>query len=203
MPTRLHRRSRKAPVIARRGKGKRPAVFLDRDGVLNRSLIRDGKPYAPRRLEDFRLLPGAARAVADLKAAGFVVVVVTNQPDVGHGLIAPETLEAMHARLRVAAPVDAILVCTHRQDEGCFCRKPKPGLIERAIRRFGIARKASYMVGDRWNDVVAGSAAGLYTIFLDRGYTEGLVEAPDLAVKSLSEAILCILGRHRHGKENT
>ena len=170
--------------------------------MLNRALVRDGKPYAPRRLEDFRLLPGAARAVMDLKAAGFVVVVVTNQPDVGHGLVAPETLEAMHARLRVAAPVDAILVCTHRQDEGCSCRKPKPGLIDRAIRRFGIAREASYMVGDRWNDVVAGRAAGLYTIFLDRGYTEVLVEAPDLAVKSLSEATLCILRRHRRGKGN-
>ncbi len=203
MPKRLRQKSRKAPAIVRREKGKRPAVFLDRDGVLNRALIRDGKPYAPRRLEDFRLLPGAGRAVTDLKTAGFVVVVVTNQPDVGHGLIAPETLEAMHAKLRVAAPVDAILVCTHRQNEGCACRKPKPGLIERAIRRFGIAREASYMVGDRWNDTVAGKAAGLYTIFLDRGYTEVLVEAPDLAVKSLSEATLCILGRHRRGKRDS
>jgi D-glycero-D-manno-heptose 1,7-bisphosphate phosphatase len=203
MPTRLRRKTRRAAALASRGKGNRPAVFLDRDGVLNRSLVRNGKPYAPRRLEDFRLLPGAARAVMDLKAAGFVVVVVTNQPDVGHGLIAPETLEAMHRRLRVAAPVDAILVCAHRQDEGCSCRKPKPGLIERAIRRFSIARKASYIVGDRWNDVVAGRAAGLYTVFLDRGYTEVLVEAPDLAVKSLSKAASCILGRHRRGKGNT
>jgi D-glycero-D-manno-heptose 1,7-bisphosphate phosphatase len=171
--------------------------------VLNRSLTREGKPYAPRRLADFRLLPGAARAVTDLKAAGFVVVVVTNQPDVGHGLITPETLEAMHAKLRVAAPVDAILTCTHRQDEGCSCRKPKPGLIELAIKRFGIARNASYMVGDRRNDVVAGKAAGLYTIFLDRGYTEVPIEAPDLVVKSVSEATLRILERRRRGKENT
>ena len=175
----------------------RPAVFLDRDGVLNRAVVRDGKPYAPRRLEDFCLLPGAAQVVTDLKAAGFIVVVITNQPDVGHGLITLATLEAMHAKLRVAAPIDAILACTHRQDEGCACRKPKPGLIERAIRQFGIAREASYMVGDRWNDVVVGRTAGLYTIFLDRGYTEVLVEAPDLAVKSLSKARLFILERHR------
>lgn len=200
MSTRLRRKPRKAPAVARRGK--RPAVFLDRDGVLNRSEVRDGKPYAPRRLEDFRLLPGAARAVTELKAAGFVVVVVTNQPDVGHGLIAPETLEAMHARLRAVAPVDAVLVCPHRQDEDCACRKPKPSLIERAIRRFNIARELSYMVGDRWNDVVAGKAAGLYTFFLDRGYAERLVEVPDSTVKSLSEATMCILSQRRRYKGN-
>jgi D-glycero-D-manno-heptose 1,7-bisphosphate phosphatase len=191
---------RELPIVA--GRGNRPAVFLDRDGVLTRSQTRGGKPYAPRRLKDFRLLAGATRAVTNLKTAGFVVVVVTNQPDVGHGLVTPETLKAMHARLREAAPIDAVLVCTHRQDEECACRKPKPGLIERAIGRFGIAREASYMVGDRWSDVVAGRAAGLYTIFIERGYAEALVEAPDAVVKSLSAATLHILGRRR-GRRNT
>jgi D-glycero-D-manno-heptose 1,7-bisphosphate phosphatase len=183
-------------------KKKRRAVFLDRDGVLNRSPVRNGKSFAPRRLDEFRLLPGAARAVADLKAAGFMVVVVTNQPDIGHGLLKPETLDAMHERLRAVAPVDEIYSCPHRQRDGCACRKPKPGMIERAIRRFGIAREGSYMVGDRWVDVVAGRAAGLYTIFVDRRYRETLVEPPDSTVKSLPEAASRILDHRRRGKKN-
>src|SRR5262245_30660897 len=148
--TGLRQRSRRMVSLAH--SRKRLAVFLDRDGVLNRSWIREGKPYAPRHLKDFRLLRGAARAVKNLKAAGFVVLVVTNQPDVGHGLITCEILEAMHAKLRAATLIDAVLVCTHRQNDVCDCRKPKTGLIEQAIGRFGIAREGSYMVGDRWSD---------------------------------------------------
>ncbi len=192
---------RELPTGARRGK--RPAVFLDRDGVLNRSQTRDGKPYAPRRLKDFHLLPGVTRAVTNLKTAGFLVIVVTNQPDVGRGLVTPETLNAMHEKLREATPIDAVLVCTHRKDEGCACRKPKSGLIEQAIGRFKIARDASYMVGDRWSDVVAGRAADLYTILIERGYAETLVEEPDAAVKSLSAATSHILGRRPRGRRNT
>lgn len=201
MSKRPRPKSRKAPGRIRGRSKRRPAVFLDRDGVLVRTVVRKGKPHAARRLEDFRLLPGAARSVTKLKQAGFIVVVVTNQPDIGHGLIAPGTLDAMHTKLRASVPVDGIMVCPHRQDEGCSCRKPKPGMIERAIRRFGVAREASYMVGDRWNDIVAGRAAGLYTIFLDRGYAEPLEKAPDLATSSISPAISHIL-RHRRGKGN-
>jgi D-glycero-D-manno-heptose 1,7-bisphosphate phosphatase len=187
--------------MATRTRAYRRAVFLDRDGVVNRSDVKKGKPYAPRRLSDFRLLPGVARAVADLKAAGFIIVVVTNQPDVGHGLISRETLDSMHEKLRAKVPVDGIMVCRHRQDEGCSCRKPKPGLIRQAMRRWGINATGSYMVGDRWNDVVAGHAAGLYTIFVDRGYAEGPKIQPDLTVRSLRQAASIILTRGRHGEK--
>jgi len=175
------------------GGDQRKAVFLDRDGVINESPVHGGKPYAPRLLSDFRLFPGVAEAVADLKNAGFIVIVVTNQPDVGHGLIEQGTLEAMHNKLRADVPVDEILVCPHRQDAGCDCRKPKPGLILDAMQRWKITAAGSYMVGDRWNDVVAGKAAGLYTIFLDRGYSEKLTTPPDLTVRSLREAASNIL----------
>jgi D-glycero-D-manno-heptose 1,7-bisphosphate phosphatase len=173
----------------------RRAVFLDRDGVLNRSLVRNGKPIAPRRLAEFRLLPGASAAVARVKAAGFLAIVVTNQPDVGHGLIPAQELADMHARLSEKVPVDAILVCPHRQDAGCSCRKPKPGLIRRAMRRWRADPARSYMVGDRWSDIVAGRAAGLYTVFVDRGYSEVLTERPDVTVRSLREAVSHILTR--------
>ena len=169
------------------------AVFLDRDGVINRSTVKAGKPYAPRRLSEFRLLPGVPQAVADLKAAGFLVIVVTNQPDVGHGLIARQTLDAMHARLRAKVAVDGIMVCPHKQDAGCTCRKPKPGLIRKAMRQYGIEPSLSYMVGDRGSDVVAGHAAGLYTILIDRGYAETITSAPEFAARSLRKAAMHII----------
>ena len=176
------------------GKGaKRHAVFLDRDGVINRSHVRNGKPYAPRTLAEFRLLPGVTGAVAELKAAGYLVIVVTNQPDVGHGLISPATLDAMHARLRRTVAVDDIYVCPHRQDERCSCRKPKPGLLRRAMARWGVEPAGSIMIGDRWNDVVAGKKAGLYTAFIDRNYAEALVEEPDVTARSLPHAVAQIL----------
>jgi D-glycero-D-manno-heptose 1,7-bisphosphate phosphatase len=179
---------------ARTGR-KRRAVFLDRDGVINRSLVRNGKPYAPRTVAEFRLLPGVAEAVAELRAARYLVIVVTNQPDVGHGLISWATLDAMHALLRQKVAVDDVYVCPHRQDEGCACRKPKPGLLRRAMARWGVEPAGSIMIGDRWNDVVAGKKAGLYTAFIDRKYAEALVEEPDVIARSLPHAVAQILTR--------
>jgi D-glycero-D-manno-heptose 1,7-bisphosphate phosphatase len=186
--------SRTATVSPMRGDGHR-AVFLDRDGVLNRALVRNRRPYAPRHLGEFRLLPGTAEAVRELKSVGFLIIVVTNQPDVGHGLTTPQTLAAMHARLSERLPVDAILVCPHRQDAGCACRKPRPGMIHHAQTDWGIDVTRSYLVGDRSTDIVAGRAAGLYTVFLDRGYAEPLLEPPDAKVGSLRQAVRQILAR--------
>lgn len=166
----------------------RRAVFLDRDGVINRCEVRGGKPYAPRRLADFRFLPGVLPAVRALKNANFLVVVVTNQPDIGNGLVDAATVEAMHEKLRMRLPVDDIKVCPHRQDEGCDCRKPKPGLLIEAARQWDIDLKKSFMVGDRWSDVIAGQAVGCYTIFVNRGYQEPRVSAPDAYSLSLPEA---------------
>jgi D-glycero-D-manno-heptose 1,7-bisphosphate phosphatase len=166
------------------------AVFLDRDGVITRNVLRDGKPTAPRVLAEFRLLPGAAAAVRSLRNAGFLVVVVTNQPDIGNGNAAAETVAAMHERLRQTLSPDAIEVCPHRQDEGCDCRKPQPGMLLRAARRLGIDLGRSFMVGDRWSDEVAGRTAGCYTLLVARGKVEA---APDAIVGSLPEAVAKIL----------
>jgi D-glycero-D-manno-heptose 1,7-bisphosphate phosphatase len=171
----------------------RRAIFLDRDGVLNWTRVQDGKPYAPRSLAEFRLLPGVTDAVARLKAAGYMVIVVTNQPDVGHGLISQPTLDAMHGRLQERMPIDHIMVCPHRQDEGCDCRKPKPGMILQAIERWGIDPAGSIMIGDRANDVIAGKRAGLYTAFIDRHYAESVAVEPDLTARSLPHAVTQIL----------
>lgn len=172
---------------------RRAAVFLDRDGVINRSLVRDGKPYAPRRLTDFRLLPGVARAVAGLRAAGFMIVVVTNQPDIGNGLVDAATVDAMHARLRAKISVDSLMVCPHRQDAGCACRKPRAGMLRAAARRLKIDPRKSFMVGDRWHDILAGRRFGCYTICLDRGYRESSQIGADATVGSLPAAARHIL----------
>src|SRR5436190_24226645 len=109
--------------------GGRKAVFLDRDGVLVIPKFRDGRSFAPRTLDEFRFYPDAQGAVGRLKAAGLVLIVVSNQPDVGHGLISPETLAEMDRRLLAEFPLDAVQNCIHRQNDVCSCRKPKPGLL--------------------------------------------------------------------------
>lgn len=169
------------------------AVFLDRDGVLNLSEVREGKPYAPRQIDDFQLYPEAALALRRLKAAGFALIVVTNQPDIASRRVTAEAVEAMHQRLRAALPVDEVVLCPHGQDEGCACRKPRPGMLTEAARRHHIDLAASVMVGDRASDVEAGRAAGCRTIFIDRAYGEPAPAAPDRVVRSLTEAVDAIL----------
>jgi len=163
------------------------AVFLDRDGVLNRAIVRDGRPYAPRRLEDFIILPEAPGAVSRLKLAGYLTIVVTNQKDVGAGLVAMEVVESMHDALRAAMPIDDVRVCTCVDE--CPCYKPNPGMLVDAAKDWNIDLAASVMIGDRWRDVVAGRNAGCRTIFIDRGYAESLPFGPDLVVPNIADAV--------------
>ncbi len=184
-----------ATANRRTEQGGRAAVFLDRDGVLVRSEVRDGKPYAVRRLEDFRLLPGAGDAVRALRDRGFLIVVVTNQPDIGNGLVAAEVVGGMHDMLRKKLPIDSIELCPHRRSDGCGCRKPKAGMLTAAAARFSIDFSASFMVGDRCSDIVAGQSVGCYTLFVDRGYDRCTDVKPDAVVRSLRQAAQHILSR--------
>jgi D-glycero-D-manno-heptose 1,7-bisphosphate phosphatase len=173
------------------------AVFLDRDGVLNRPVVRDGRPFPPARIEEFELYSDAVTACAQLKAAGFLLVVVTNQPDVGRGTLSRETVEAMHAKLREAIPsLDAIEVCFHAgtaHGEPCECRKPRPGMLLRAAAVLDIDLRESFLIGDRWRDVDCAQAAGCRAVFIDHGYREALRETPEFTVANLSEAVSTIL----------
>ncbi|MEO7145005.1 MAG: HAD-IIIA family hydrolase, partial [Bryobacteraceae bacterium] len=108
------------------------AVFLDRDGVLNRAVLRDGKPYPPASVDELEILPDAAEALGRLKQAGFLLLVVTNQPDVARGAQTRAAVEAMHAALARALPIDGFFVCYHDDADGCDCRKPRPGLLLQA-----------------------------------------------------------------------
>jgi D-glycero-D-manno-heptose 1,7-bisphosphate phosphatase len=167
------------------------AVFLDRDGVLSRPILRDGRGYAPCRVEDFELLPNIGKAVRRLKKAGYPVIVVTNQKDVGRGLISEATLEKMHARLREVAPVDEILTCTCIDD--CPCYKPNPGMLESAAAQHELDLMKCVIVGDTWRDIGAGRAVGAKTILIDWGYTNQPYIEPDHTVANLSEAVSLIL----------
>jgi D-glycero-D-manno-heptose 1,7-bisphosphate phosphatase len=170
------------------------AVFLDRDGVINEAILRDGRPYPPASVEELRLVPDAARALAQLKAAGFELIVVTNQPDVARGTRSKSAVEAMNAALSATLPIDEFCVCFHDDTEPCNCRKPKPGLLQDAALRRGIDLQRSFMIGDRWRDIDAGAAAGCRTILIDHQYRERAPDhLPDCRVPSLSAAISWIL----------
>lgn len=171
------------------------AVFLDRDGIINRAVVRDGKPYPPATVEEFELLPGVEGAIHALREAQFLVIVVTNQPDVATGVQRRQVVEAMHDKLRAAGLCDGIKVCYHTDSDGCDCRKPKPGMLIEAAREWQIDLAQSFMVGDRWRDVAAGKAAGCYTFFVDCEYRERRADSPDAVVGSLEEAGRFILQR--------
>lgn len=173
------------------------AVFLDRDGVLNRPVVRAGRPYPPASPSEFELYPDVVEAAVRLKAAGFLLVVVTNQPDVGRGTQTRTNVEAIHHELQTALPcLDRIEVCYHagaEHGESCDCRKPHPGMVLRAATELGINLAASYLIGDRWRDVDCAHAAGCRAIFIDRGYAEPLRATPDFTVGSFAEAAEVVL----------
>jgi D-glycero-D-manno-heptose 1,7-bisphosphate phosphatase len=171
------------------------AVFLDRDGVINRALERDGMPYPPASIEEFEILPEVPGACRSLKEAGYLLVVATNQPDVGRGTVSRDVVEKIHARMIEVLPIDWVEVCYHagRGEPPCQCRKPRPGMLLDAAERFGIDLAKSWMVGDRWRDIDCGHAAGCQTIFIDRGYSETLREQPHHRARDLAEAAGIIL----------
>ena len=167
---------------------KQKAVFFDRDGVLSQVFFRDGKPVAPLDPKDFKLVPDAESCVKNLSAAGYVLVVVTNQPDVVRGWLAPEALEAMNAMLlrKLGGPagIRSIYICPHDNQDNCSCRKPKPGLLLKGAEEWNIDLGASFMIGDRKVDVDAGKAAGCKTLLIEADYNRGVqadFNAPDLS----------------------
>ena len=172
----------------------RRAVFLDRDGVINKSLIRNGRPYAPTALTDFEILPGVAGALLKLRRAGYLNIVVTNQPDIKTGKQSPEILQLMHERLAKELALDDIQCCPHTDEDQCTCRKPHPGMLLGAAERLQIDLSASWMIGDRWRDIAAGQAAGCHCCFIDHGYVERQPEPPFSRAASLPEAVDEIVG---------
>jgi D-glycero-D-manno-heptose 1,7-bisphosphate phosphatase len=167
----------------------RPAVFLDRDGVLIEAVVIDGTPHPPPSVAEVRVIGSAVEACRRLRQAGFALVVATNQPDVARGTETVEGVRAINDVIREQIEIDEFVECIHDDADNCDCRKPKPGMLVAAAQRLGLDLTRSYMVGDRWKDVEAGRRAGCATVFVDRGYTERQPDQPDVVVAELAEAV--------------
>ena len=177
--------------------GDKRAVFFDRDGVLNEAVVRGGKPYPPADLDSVRLVEGAQEGCRLLKDAGFLLIGVTNQPDVARGTTRKDVVERINEHIRARVGLDEFRVCYHDDADRCHCRKPEPGLLLDASADWGIDLSRSFMVGDRWKDVRAGARAGCRTVFFDRGYDEQLRDTPDMTVSCFEDAVSWILERSR------
>jgi D-glycero-D-manno-heptose 1,7-bisphosphate phosphatase len=171
----------------------RRAVFLDRDGVLNRSLIRDGRPFSPSGLNEVEVPWGVPEACDRLRRNGFLLVVVTNQPDVARGRVTRKSVEEINDFLCSRIRVDDLRVCYHDDVDGCDCRKPKPGMLLAAAMDWRIELRQSFMVGDRWRDIEAGRRAGCKTVFINYHYAEQHPSQADFETDSLSAAADWIL----------
>jgi D-glycero-D-manno-heptose 1,7-bisphosphate phosphatase len=173
----------------------RRAVFLDRDGVLNRAVVRNGRPYPPDSLEAFEILPGVPDAVTRLHDAGYLLIGATNQPDVARGTQRREVVEAMNSLLVEKMPISEIFVCYEDGDD-CPRRKPNPGLLLEAAEIYRIKLAASFMIGDRWRDIEAGRRAGCRTVFIDLGYDEPRPDPDaDFVAADLPQAVDWILAQ--------
>jgi D-glycero-D-manno-heptose 1,7-bisphosphate phosphatase len=169
------------------------AVFLDRDGVINIAFKLKGVPVPPRSINDLQILDGVKEAIKLLNARNFMVVVVTNQPDVARGIVTQESVETINLHLRNELLIKHFYTCFHDDQQGCDCRKPKPGLLQKAAQDLGIDLHRSYIVGDRWRDIAAGQAAGCECYFIDYEYSETSPQLPFTKVSSLIEATYSIL----------
>ena len=171
-----------------------PAVFLDRDGVIVIPEFREGRSFAPTRLENFHIYSSAAPSLNALREAGFLTVVVTNQPDVGRGIISEKVISAMHNKLSSELAINRIEMCTHISQDNCDCRKPQWGMLRNAASELDILLDQSFMIGDRKSDVDAGNSAGCKTIFIDHNYTaEQKPLDADWTTQSIEQAVACIL----------
>lgn len=177
------------------------AVFLDRDGVLNEVIVRDGKAYSPPSLAELVIVSDAADALARLRRHRFRLVMVTNQPDIVRGNISREEVMRMNDYLCSQLPIDAVEICEHDDADNCDCRKPKPGMLIRAAIRDDIVLSASFMIGDRWRDIEAGHRAGCRAILIGDGYPNELKASPDIAVANLTEAAEWILAQSAEPRE--
>jgi D-glycero-D-manno-heptose 1,7-bisphosphate phosphatase len=174
------------------------AVFVDRDGVLNAARVESGRPHPPASAADLTFLPGVRERLAELKRLGFVIVCVTNQPDVARRRITRAAVDQINAQVRAEMPLDDLLVCYHDDRDRCECRKPRPGLLLEAASRLGIDLGSSYMIGDRWKDVACGAAAGCTSVFVDYGYAESYQgPAPAHVSATAAEALDYVLTKER------
>ena len=172
----------------------RRAIFLDRDGVINKTIIREGKPYSPGDLSQVEILDGVSEALEKFRRLDFELIVVTNQPNISRGIDKPEFTKDVHKYLQSNLALENFYVCPHDDLDKCECRKPMPGLLKIASKELDVSLHHSYMIGDRWKDIEAGQEAGCGCFFIDYGYAEKQPKRPYVLVRSLLEAAIIIEG---------
>ena len=172
----------------------RPAVFLDRDGVVNAVKLKNRKPYPPSNLDELIVLDGVRESVEKFELNGLTVVVVTNQPDITNGHTTFKIVKEIHQRIAQLTGLRYFYVCHHNSEAQCLCRKPKPGLLTNAASDLKLDLKNSFMVGDRWSDITAGQSVGCKNFFVNNAYLEPKPTLPFIEVESLMQASDYILG---------
>lgn len=168
---------------------KNKCVFLDRDGVLNYPIIRNRKPYSPRKISEFKLLPDSIDSVNRICELGYLTIIITNQPDIATGKLSLSLLKKFHNILFTKMRITDIFYCPHQESENCLCRKPKTAMIDRASIKYNIDLKQSFVIGDRWRDIDCGIKSGCKTIFIDYNYNEKLKKSPHAIVSNLSSGV--------------
>ncbi len=168
---------------------KNKAIFLDRDGVINKVIMRNGKPSSPWKLKEFEILPDVKECLVAFKKMGFLNIIFTSQPDISRGFLQIEDLEKMHEIIDKTLLVDEIRFCPHDDKDNCSCRKPKPGLILEAVQKWSIDLRESYVIGDTWKDIGAGKAVGCKTFLLRREYNKGFQKDYDFEVSNLKKTV--------------
>lgn len=168
------------------------AIFLDRDGVINKVILKEGKPFSPREFDEFEFVENIKGVLEKFKEKGFLNIVITNQPDIIRRLMQREKLDKIHNLIKERLPIDDIFVCPHDDKDNCLCRKLKPGMLFEAAKEWDIDLNASFMIGDNWKDIEAGRAAGCTTVLIDNPYNKQI--AADFRIDSISSMIEIISG---------
>lgn len=171
---------------------KRKAVFLDRDGVINKAVVIDGKPFPPTSINELEIIEGVERGIETLRKAGYKIFVVTNQPDVARGKTSESSILEINEYLQDKLKIDEVFCCFHDEPDHCNCRKPKPGMILDLSERWNIDLSKSFLIGDRWRDILSAKNARVRSILIDYNYDERY-ETPDFSSTSFEDAINYIL----------
>jgi D-glycero-D-manno-heptose 1,7-bisphosphate phosphatase len=166
-----------------------PAIFLDRDGVLNEAKLVRGVPVPPAHIENVNILEGVKESIELLTGSGYTPVVISNQPDIARGKTTFDEVLEINNYISIKTGIKHFYFCPHDDVNQCECRKPKPGLILNAANELDLDLTASYLVGDRWRDIQAGQSLNLGCFFIDYSYPEKRPQSPYTKVRSLREAV--------------
>jgi D-glycero-D-manno-heptose 1,7-bisphosphate phosphatase len=161
------------------------AVFLDRDGTLNKNIWRNGKPTPPYSCDEVELINGTQEAISKLRKLNYIPIIITNQPDISRGKVSLKEVNKINDVICEMLKIDYVYMCTHDDSDGCECRKPKPGMIHKAAVDLELTLNKCILIGDRWRDIHAGQAVGCKSYLIENNYDEPKPNLPYETVLSV------------------